>query len=154
MPNTYTQVYIQFVFAVQNRMSLINPEWENELYMYITGIVQNHKQKMIAINGIEDHVHIFVGMNNTTQSLASLMQIVKGESSEWINMRRFVKGKFSWQESYGAFSYGRNQVKQIYDYVMNQKEHHKHESFVDEYVRLLEEFDIRYDARYIFKPIE
>ena len=102
MANTYTQLYIQFVFAVQNRISLIHPQWEEELFKYITGIIQNHKHKMIAINGMPDHLHVFVGLH-PTQSVSDLMRIMKGESSEWINSRKFVKGKFSWQEGYGAF---------------------------------------------------
>jgi putative transposase len=102
MANTYTQLHIQFVFAVQNRMSLIQPAWENELFKYITGIVQNHKHKMIAINGMPDHVHVFVGLH-PTQSISNLMQVVKGESSEWINQKGFALGKFQWQEGYGAF---------------------------------------------------
>jgi putative transposase len=102
MANTYTQLYIQFVFAVQNRVSLIQPEWEDELYKYITGIVKNHRHKMIAINGMPDHLHVFIGFN-THQTISDLMRIVKGESSEWINKKQFVKGRFSWQEGYGAF---------------------------------------------------
>ena len=106
MANTYTQLYVQFVFAVQNRVSLIQPEWENELYKYITGVAKNNGHKMIAINGIPDHLHIFIGLH-TTQSIADLMQMIKGDSSEWINTKQFVKGNFRWQEGYGAFSYAR-----------------------------------------------
>ncbi len=153
MANTYTQLYIQFVFAVQRRISLIQPDWETELYKYITGITQNHEHKMIAINGMPDHIHIFVGLN-PKQSISNLMQIIKGESSEWINARGFVDGQFSWQGGYGAFSYSRRQLDQIYHYVMNQKLHHQKESFLIEYTRLLEEFDVQYDSRYIFKPLE
>jgi REP element-mobilizing transposase RayT len=102
MANSYTQLHIQFVFAVQNRESLIQPHWEEELYKYITGIAKNHKHKMIAINGMPDHIHIFMGLH-PSQSISTLMQIVKGESSEWINTKRFVQGKFNWQEGYGAF---------------------------------------------------
>src|SRR5260370_39051918 len=104
MANTYTQLYIQFVFAVQNRASLIMPSWEEELYKYITGIVINHKHKMIAIKGMPDHIHLFVGLH-PMQSISNLMQIVKGESSEWINQKKFLPEKFQWQEGYGAFSY-------------------------------------------------
>jgi putative transposase len=136
MANTYTQLYIQFVFAVQNRVSLIQPEWEEELYKYITGIAQNHKHKMIAINGMPDHLHVLVGLH-PAQSISDLMRIMKGESSEWINSRKFVKGKFSWQEGYGAFSYGKSQIEQVYNYVMNQKMHHKKQTFMLEYQELL-----------------
>jgi putative transposase len=153
MPNTYTQLNIQFVFAVQNRASLITPKWEEELYKYITGIVQNNQHKMIAINGIPNHLHIVVGANNTTQSISNLMKVVKGESSEWINNKGFVRGRFSWQEGYGAFSYSKSQVDSVYKYVMNQKVHHQKQSFIEEYVQLLEAFGIEYDARYIFKDV-
>jgi REP element-mobilizing transposase RayT len=152
MANTYTQLHIQFVFAVQNRISLIDSAWEAELFKYITGIVQNHKHKMIAINGMPDHLHIFVGLH-PTQSISNLMQIVKGESSEWINKKGYVKGKFQWQEGYGAFSYGHSQVNQVYNYVMNQKEHHKRGSFLDEYKELLKRFEVPFDERYIFKAL-
>jgi REP element-mobilizing transposase RayT len=153
MANTYTQLYVQFVFAVKNRVSLVDFAWEEELYKYITGIVQNHKHKLIAINGMPDHVHILVGLH-TTQSIADLMRVAKGESSEWINNRGFVTGKFEWQEGYGAFSYSRQQLDVVVKYILNQKQHHKEFSFQDEYLMLLEEFDIPYDKQYIFKPIE
>ncbi|HEX7014298.1 MAG TPA: IS200/IS605 family transposase [Cyclobacteriaceae bacterium] len=152
MPNTYTQLYVQFVFAVQNRFCLISPEWEEELKMYITGIVQNHKHKMIAINGMPDHLHVFVGLH-PTQSISDLMQVTKGDSSEWINKNKFVRGRFTWQDSYGAFSYSRSQIDKVYQYIMNQKEHHKKTTFIEEYINLLEEFGVNYDPRYIFHPI-
>jgi len=152
MANTFTQLHIQFVFAVQNRISLIDPAWETELFKYITGIVQNHKHKMIAIGGMPDHLHVFVGLH-PTQSISNLMQIVKGESSEWVNKKGFAKGKFQWQEGYGAFSYGHSQVNQVYNYVMNQKEHHKKRSFLDEYKEFLKRFEVPFDERYIFKAL-
>lgn len=153
MANTYTQLYIQFVFAVENRRSLIRQDWEEELYQYISGIVRNNKHKMIAINGMPDHLHLFIGFH-TTQSIADLMRMVKGESSEWINSRKLVVGKFKWQEGYGAFSYGRSQVEKVCQYVLNQKQHHEKKTFVEEYVQLLEIFDIPYEQRYIFKAID
>jgi|SRR5258706_6827592 len=153
MANTYTQLYIQFVFAVQNRMSLIKPEWEPQLHKYITGIVQNNKHKMIAINGTEDHLHLFIGFH-TTQSVADLMRFVKGESSEWINSQKFVKGHFTWQEGYAAFSYARSQLDRVFEYIINQKKHHAKMTFMQEYVALLEKFGVQYDKRYVFKEIE
>src|SRR5690349_4500581 len=107
MPNTYTQIHIHAVFTVQNRESLIAKEWKIELYKYITGIIQNHNHKVIAINGMSDHIHILFGMR-PNQSLSDLMQDVKASSSKWINEKRFVRGKFSWQEGYGAFSYSKS----------------------------------------------
>ena len=123
------------------------------MFKYITGIVNNHRHKLIAINGTEDHIHIFVGLN-PSESISTLMRIVKGESSEWINKRKFVKGRFSWQEGYGAFSYSRSHIDRVYNYVINQKEHHKKKLFLDEYKEMLEKFEIDFDERYIFRPIE
>jgi REP element-mobilizing transposase RayT len=153
MANTYTQVHIQFVFAVQNRISLIQASWEEELFKYITGIVKNTKHKMIAINGMPDHLHMFVGLH-PTQSMSDLMRVVKGESSEWINKRGFIKGKFQWQEGYGAFSYGHSQIDSVYNYIMNQKRHHAKTSLIEEYKQLLEKFEVAFDERFILKPAE
>ena len=153
MANTYTQLYIQFVFAVKYRISIIQPEWEDELYKYITGIVRNYGHKIIALNGMHDHTHVFLGFH-TTQTISDLMRLVKGESSEWINTRNFCNGRFVWQEGYGAFSYSRIQVNQVCQYINNQKIHHGKKSFLDEYKLLLQEFDISYDERYIFKATE
>jgi putative transposase len=153
MANTYTQIYIQFVFAVENRISLINPLWEDELHKYITGCVKKNNHKLIAVNGMEDHLHAFVGLN-TTRSLSDLMQVVKGESSEWINKQKIIKAKFQWQQGYGAFSYGRSQLDRVCKYIYNQKNHHAKMSFHDEYTSLLKKFGVEYDEKYIFKKIE
>ena len=152
MANTYTQIHIQAVFAVSNRQSLIHEKWESELYIYITGIIQNHGHKLLQINGMPDHIHLFFGMR-PTQSLSELMKQVKGDSSKWINEKGYLKNKFSWQAGYGAFSYSKTDVPKIIQYVKNQKEHHQAISFKDEYLELLKSFDIAYDERYIFKPI-
>jgi len=152
MANTFTQMYIQFVFAVQNRISLIQSEWKDELFKYITGIVQKNKHKLIAINGVANHIHIFVGYK-PHQLIPELMQDVKGSSSKWINEKRFVKGKFSWQESYGAFSYSHSQIDQVVKYINNQEQHHKRKTFREEYIELLEKFNIPFDERYILKDI-
>jgi putative transposase len=153
MANTYTQVYIQFVFAVQNRLSLIKPQWEEELHKYVTGCVTKNNHKLIAINGMEDHLHTLVGLN-TRQSLSDLMRIVKGESSEWINKKGYIRGRFQWQEGYGAFSYGQSQLDRIYKYVINQKTHHEKISFEYEYKAFLEKFNVAHEERYLFKKIE
>ena len=131
MANTYTQLYIQVVFAVQNRVSLIQPTWKNELYKYITGIVQNNKHKLIAINGIPNHIHVFIG-NKPHQLLPELMQDIKGSSSKWINKNRFIRGKFQWQESYGAFSYSYSHIDRVVKYIINQEQHHKKKTFREE----------------------
>jgi len=153
MANTYTQLHIQFVFAVENRMSLVQSSWEEELFRYISGIVKNTKHKLLAINGMPDHLHVFVGLN-PTQAISDLMRILKGESSEWINKKRLVSGKFEWQKGYGAFSYGHSQIDQVYQYILRQKEHHKKQTFIEEYKQLLEKFGIQYDERYVFHSVE
>jgi REP element-mobilizing transposase RayT len=152
MANTYTQIHIQAVFAVQNRQSLINPEWKDELYKYNTGIIQSYNHKMLQINGMPDHIHIFFGMR-PTQSLSDLMKQVKQDSSKWINTKGFVNGKFSWQEGYGAFSYSKSHIPRVIKYITNQEEHHKTKTFANEYLELLKESGIDYDERYILKTV-
>jgi len=153
MPNTYTQIYIQSVFTVQNRMSLIMPKWKDELFKYITGIVQNNGHKLISVNGMPDHIHLFIGMK-PSQSLSDLMQDVKGDSSKWIQEKGFIKGVFNWQVGFGAFSYSISQIDAVVKYINNQENHHKRETFIQEYTNFLEKFKIPYDERYLFKPIE
>ena len=153
MANTYTKIYIQFVFAVQDRLSLIQNAWKDELYKYITGIVQNNKHKLIAINGMANHIHVFVGYK-PHQLIPDLLQDIKGSSSGWINEKRFVKGKFQWQEGYGAFSYSHSQIDNVVKYIINQEQHHKTITFSDEYIAFLNKFNIDYDERYILKDIE
>ena len=152
MANTYTQIHIQIVFAVQNRTSLVKPSWEAELYKYITGIVQNNDHKLLAINGVPDHLHFLIGMR-PIQALSNLIQEVKRDSSIWINENQFTKGKFSWQEGYGAFSYSRSHIPNVIHYIEHQKLHHKKITFVEEYKQLLEKFEIPYDPQYIFKEV-
>jgi REP element-mobilizing transposase RayT len=153
MANTYTQIHIQVVFAVKGRAGLIGKEWKDQLYKYITGIIQKHNHKVLAINGVSDHIHILFGMR-PTQSLSELMQDVKGSSSKFINDQKFLKSRFEWQEGYGAFSYTREQVPTVINYIKTQEVHHMHQSFQDEYLDLLEEFEVEYDERYVFKPVE
>jgi len=152
MANTFTQIHIHFVFAVKHRDGIINKSWRDELYKYITGIIQNNKHKLICINGMPDHIHILVGMR-PTQSISDLLQDIKGGSSKWINERQFVKGKFEWQEGYGAFSYGKSQVKEVISYIDNQEEHHKKKTFKEEYIGFLEKFEIDYDEKFIFRDL-
>ena len=153
MANTYTQIYIQTVFTVQNRISLIKPQWSDDLYKYITGIVQNNGHKMIAIGGMPDHIHLFIGMK-PNQSLSDLMQDVKGDSSKWIHEKGFVQGKFEWQAGFGGFSYSISQIDAVVKYISNQKTHHQKKTFIQEYMEFLEKFEVPFDERYIFKPIE
>ncbi len=153
MANTYTQMYLHFVFAVQNRISLIQPEWKDELYKYITGIVQNNKHKLIAINGMPNHLHVFVGYK-PHQLIPGLLQDIKGSSSQWINSKDLVKGKFSWQEGYGAFSYSHSHIDSVVKYIMSQEEHHKKRTFREEYVELLDRFHIDYSEKYLLIDVE
>ncbi|KGE86801.1 MAG: IS200/IS605 family transposase [bacterium] len=153
MPNTYTQIHIQAVFAVRYRQAAIQKEWQEELYRYITGIVQNHNHKVLQIGGMPDHVHLFFGMR-PTQSLSDLMRDVKGESSEWINKSGFCKNYFSWQTGYGAFSYAKSQVPRVIRYIQKQEEHHRKKTFLEEYEDFLKAFEVEYDERFIFKPLE
>lgn len=123
------------------------------MYKYITGIVQNNGHKLIVINGMPDHLHIFIGMK-PSQSLSELIQDIKGDSSKWINTRHFVIGRFSWQEGFGAFSYSVSQIDNVVKYIVTQEDHHKKSSFVDEYKRLLKKFNIDYDESYIFRSVQ
>lgn len=150
MSNTFTQIHIQCVFAVKYRDAMIGSDWKERLHMYITGIVQNHHHKMIAINTMPDHLHMLFGMR-PTQSLSDLMRIVKGDSSEWINNQKFCKNSFRWQEGFGGFSYERNRIPIVAEYIANQETHHKTKPFLDEYKELLDEFCVEYDERYLFK---
>lgn len=152
MANTYTQIHVQFVFAVKYRNGLIQSSFKAELYQYISGILKPHNHKLLAINGMPDHIHIFIGMR-PTQSISDLMQDIKGNSSKWINEKNFLKAKFEWQEGYGAFSYSKSHVNNVIDYIKNQEEHHKKESFIEEYLKYLKAFEIEYDERYIFKEL-
>ncbi|NHB69073.1 IS200/IS605 family transposase [Perlabentimonas gracilis] len=152
MANTYTQLHIQAVFTVQNRECIIQPSWKDELYKYITGIVQNNKHKLLTINGMPDHIHILFGFR-PTQSLSDLIQDIKGDSSKWINEKGFVRVKFSWQEGYGAFSYSKSELHRIINYIESQEAHHKKETFIEEYLDFLKEFEVDFDDRYIFKPV-
>jgi len=153
MANTYTQIHIHAVFSVQHRHCIIRNNWEEELYQYITGIIQNQDHKVLAINGMPDHIHVLFGMR-PVQALSDLMQDIKASSSKWINQKKFVNGKFSWQEGFGAFSYSKSHVNDVIDYIKLQKEHHKKRSFIEEYLDFLEKFEVPYDERYIFKPIK
>lgn len=153
MANTYTQIHVQFVFAVKFRNGLIHASFKEELYQYISGIIKANNHKLLAINGMPDHLHIFIGMR-PTQSISDLLQDIKGSSSKWINEKKFLKVKFEWQEGYGAFSYSKSHVKNVIEYIQNQENHHKKETFKEEYLKFLKVFEIEYDERYIFyEPI-
>ncbi len=150
MANTYTQIYIHIVFAVEGRQNLISQARNTELQKYITGIVTAQNQKLIAINNMPDHLHMLIGLR-ADSSLSDLVRDVKAGSSKFINENRWMMGRFSWQEGFGAFSYSRSQLGMIIRYIENQQKHHAKKSFREEYVELLEKFNVDYDLRYIFK---
>ncbi len=152
MSNTFTQLYFHFVFAVKYRAAVIQPEWEERLHKYITGILQDNRHKMLAINSATDHLHLFAGVN-PRQSLADLMQAVKGDSSEFINLHKFTKRKFDWQDGYGAFSNSHSQIDSAVKYILNQKIHHKKKTFREEYLLMLKSNGIEYDEKYIFHEL-
>ncbi|MCE2963943.1 MAG: IS200/IS605 family transposase [Chitinophagales bacterium] len=153
MPSTFSQIYIQVVFAVKGRDSLIQPNWEEELYKYITGIVRNKEQKMLAINGMPDHIHFLIGMKPSC-CLSDLVREIKKSSNEFIREKRFSKFTFQWQEGYGAFSYSHSALNNVIGYINNQKEHHKVKSFQDEYKDFLKKFQIEFKDEYLFEWID
>jgi putative transposase len=152
MANTYTQIHLHLIFAVKFRTGIIQNKWKDELYKYITGIIHSNNHKLLIINGMPDHIHILVGVR-PNQSVSELLQDIKGSSSKWINEKGFVKGKFEWQEGYGAFSYGKSQIKEVIKYIENQEIHHQKRNFREEYLAFLDAFEIEYDEKYIFKEL-
>jgi len=153
MPNTYTQIHIHAVCAVRFRAATISPIWKDRLHKYITGIVQNQSHKMIAINSMSDHLHMFFGMR-PAQSLSDLMRIVKSDASEWINKQKLLPAAFRWQEGFGAFSHARSQIKTVADYIENQEQHHHKRTFKEEYTDFLRLNEVDYDEQYIFTELE
>jgi putative transposase len=152
MANTYTQIYIHIVFVVKFREALISEIWEESLHKYITGIIQNNGHKLLAINSVPDHMHLFIGLN-PNQSISELMRLVKGDSSEFINKEKLTAKKFQWQSGYGAFSNSRSQISPVCNYIHNQKAHHSKKKFKDEYLEILKDYDVDYDEKYIFKDL-
>lgn len=153
MPGTYSQIYIQNIFAVKGRQSLIGINWEERLYKYITGIVQEKEQKMIAINGMPDHIHFLIGMRPSC-CLSDLVREIKKSSSIFIKENKLTPFKFNWQEGFGAFSYSHSHLNRVITYIDNQKEHHKKKSFKAEYFGFLKKFNVQYDEKYLFNWIE
>lgn len=153
MADAYTQLYVQLVFAVKSRASLIKSEWEDELYKYITGIVQNRRHKMLAINGMPDHIHIFVGLN-PADSVSDLVREIKKSSNSFINEQKFTKVTFQWQAGYGAFSYSRSALDNVINYIKNQKEHHRKKTFREEYLAFLKLYAIDYKDEYLFEWLD
>lgn len=149
MAGTFSQIYIHAVFAVKGRENLVQKVWKDELYKYMAGIIKGKEQKPIIVNGMPDHVHLFIGLR-PAMAISDLVRDVKNNSSNFINDRKFVKGKFAWQEGYGAFSYSHSQIKNVYEYILNQETHHQKKSFREEYEELLQKFEVEHDKKYLF----
>ncbi len=153
MAGTYSQIYIQVVFTVKGRENLISTQWKDELHKYISGIIKAKDQKSIIVNGVADHIHCFIGLKPTI-SISDLVRDIKNNSSKFVNEKGFVKGKFQWQEGYGAFSYSHSQIEDVYNYILNQEEHHKKKTFREEYIEFLNKFEIEHKSAYLFEWIE
>ncbi|WP_339705540.1 IS200/IS605 family transposase [Algoriphagus aquimarinus] len=152
MANAYTQLYVHIVFAVKFRNASIQKSWDERLHKYLTGIFQKNKHKMIQINSMPDHIHIFIGLN-PDQSISSIVGNVKSESTKWIKREGFCSFPFAWQDGYGAFSHSRSQLSNVISYIVNQEAHHAKKDFLTEYQELLKAFEIDYNEAYIFKEL-
>jgi putative transposase len=153
MANTYTQIYIQVVFAVQGRQNLIDSKRKEELQKYMTGTISRHGQKLIAIHCMPDHTHVLIGLK-PDMAVSDLVGKIKTGSTNFINRRRWMLGKFSWQEGFGAFSYAQSQLKSVIRYIENQESHHRRLTFGEEYQKFLEKFEVPFDSRYVFKALD
>jgi len=149
-PGVFTQLYIHLVFAVRYRERLLRKEIRSEVFKYVSGIITNRKHKSIIVNGVFDHIHILIGFN-PIDKISDLVGCIKKESSVFINSKGWFNGKFHWQDGYGAFSYSRSQLDRVYNYILNQEQHHRKKSFKEEYVGLLEKFAIEYDDKFLFE---
>jgi REP element-mobilizing transposase RayT len=149
MPGTFSQVYIQVVFAVKGRDNLIGKQWKDDLHKYIAGIIKGKEQKPIIVNGMPDHIHAFIGLR-PSMAISDLVRDIKNNSSNFINGKKWVNGKFSWQEGYGAFSYSHSQIETVYNYILNQEQHHRKKTFREEYIAFLKKFDVPYKERFLF----
>jgi len=152
MANTYHQVYIQTVFAVKYRKAIIGNEWKTDLFAVIGNLINEKNCKTIIVNGVEDHVHCFIGLKPAV-SISELMQTVKAKSSKYINDHSLTPERFEWQEGYGVFSYSQSQIDRVYKYIQNQEAHHKKQTFRDEYLDFLKKFKVEYDEQYIFRDM-
>lgn len=153
MPNTYSQLYVQIVFAVKGRQNLIPKQHREELHKYITGIVQNNEQKMLSVFCMPDHAHLLIGLKPSI-SISDLVRDIKSSSSKFISEKGFVNGKFNWQEGFGAFSYSRSQIDAVIKYILTQEEHHRKLTFKEEYIDFLKKFQVEYDEKYLFDWID
>ena len=153
MANTYHQIYLQTVFAVKYRRAVIHKSWKEKLFGVIGNLINESDCKTIIVNGVEDHVHCLIGLKPVI-SVSELMKTVKAKSSKYLNDHKLTENRFEWQEGYGVFSYGQSQVDKVYKYILNQEEHHKKQTFRNEYLEFLKSFKIEYDERYIFQELK
>jgi REP element-mobilizing transposase RayT len=153
MANTYSQIYIQIVFSVKGRQNLIHNKWKDELHKYICGIINAKEQKAYAIGGVSDHIHILISMKPDI-SISNLVRDIKANSSKWINENDYVNGKFQWQQGFGAFSYAKSELDNVIKYINNQEKHHQKQTFKDEYLELLQKFDVEFYEKYLFEWID
>ncbi|MDP1728158.1 MAG: IS200/IS605 family transposase [Bacteroidota bacterium] len=150
---TFSQLYVQVVFAVRGRENLIDKSWKDDLHKYIAGIINGKKQKSIIVNGMPDHIHAFIGLK-PSMAASDLVRDIKNNSCNFINDNKFIKEKFCWQEGFGIFSYSHSQIQNVYNYILNQEEHHKKKTFKTEYLEYLKHFEIEYNEKYLFDWIE
>ena len=153
MAGAFYQIYIQFIFAVHGRENLLHKSWRDEVFKYMSGIIKGKNQKPIIVNGVSDHVHVFVGFRPSIR-ICDLVRDIKNNSSRFINEKKFLPGKFEWQDGYGAFSYSRSHIDNVYKYIENQEAHHKKRTFKEEYLDLLKKFEVEYNEKYLFNWIE
>ncbi len=149
MPGTFSQIYIQIVFAVKGRQNLISAVWKDDLHQYIAGIINAKNQKTIIVNGMPDHVHVFVGLR-PSMAISDLTRDIKNNSANFVNNKKFIRGVFSWQEGYAAFSYSHSQIKTVYEYILNQEKHHSKKTFKEEYIEFLKKYEIKHKERFLF----
>lgn len=149
MPGTFTQIYIHIVFAVKGRRNLLHENWRCEVFKFMHGIASHKNQKIYIVNGVEDHVHLLVSISPSV-AIADVVRDIKNNSSRFINTRKFVQDRFEWQEGYGAFSCGQSQISLLYNYILQQKEHHKKKKFKEEYFQILKKYEVDYDEQYLF----
>lgn len=152
-PNSYTQIYLQFVFAVKYRESIIQPRYQEEVFPFIAGLVDSMGHKSYSVNGMPDHVHLFMSFNPKVSPSETIKEI-KRATTNFINDKKWFPGKFQWQEGYGCFSYSKSHIDNVVKYIINQKEHHCKVSFRDEYLDFLKKFDVDYDEKYLFEFFE
>ena len=152
-PGTYTQLYIQLVFAVKNREAMLHRDIRNRVFEYMSGIISKMKHKSIIVNGVSDHTHILIGLN-PLKSISETVRDIKRSSSLFINEQKLCNSKFAWQEGYGAFTYSRSQLDNVYNYILNQETHHRKQTFKEEYIQFLKRFEIEFEKQFLFKFME